>query len=766
MSATTYSFSGPIDPSVGDTVQSAFINDAGEVVGTYTDANFVTHGFTDISGTITTVNDGTAATTDVTAVNDGGAFVGYGVGAGGIATDWFVATSAGVLTDFADPMGVQVEPVAVNAGGTVVGSYNAEGFIGTAAGGLTALVSAPGAQTTTISAINAGGTIVGDYNDASGVQHGFIDAAGVITTVDPAGSIQTTLNAINASGEAAGTFEDSSGNTSGFTDSAGVISTFAVPSNFGLVVTGINDAGAVAGYYVDSNDLAEESFVLSGGVLATVSVPNSPDTEILGINDGGTIVGVSDDTNGFEHGFTASPAAPAVVTLGAGPSTLALFVSERAEPAGAQFTISVDGVQVGGVQTTAADSTIGAVQQFDVLGSFPVGSNTVSIDYLNADDSLLNVESASVDGVAVANSAITLSNDGSLGFSFASTGMLTPVMVGSGPDTLALSVSERAEPGAQFTISVDGSQVGGVQTTSANVLAGQNQVFDVAGNFGSGIGTVTIDYLNASNSLLFANDLTLNGSPITPGEVVLSNTGSATVGFTGPGVGAPVAIGSGADTLALSVSERGQPAGAQFTVDVDGQQVGGVQTTTADSTQGQSGTIDVLGNFATGSNTVTINDLNASNSLLNVTGASINGAAVPGGALTLSNIGSAGFSFALPSQPAGPAVVGSGADTLALTLSQFTESLGTAFTVSVDGAKIGTAQAVTANGFDGQTQVLDVLGNFAPGQHTATIAYSAPADSSLYLNNASIDGLVVAGSNLAISSTSPASFGFTAVAHG
>jgi hypothetical protein len=49
---------------------------------------------------------------------------------------------------------------------------------------------------------------------------------------------------------------------------------------------------------------------------------------------------------------------------------------------------------------------------------------------------------------------------------------------------------------AQFTVSVDGKQIGGVQTTTAVVDDGQFQEFDVHGNFGQGGHQVSIDYLN------------------------------------------------------------------------------------------------------------------------------------------------------------------------------------------------------------------------------------------------------------------------------
>ena len=76
-------------------------------------------------------------------------------------------------------------------------------------------------------------------------------------------------------------------------------------------------------------------------------------------------------------------------------------------------------------------------------------------------------------------------------------GTSTPVTTGSGPDTLALQVSEDAWNGnAQFTVSVDGTQIGGIQTTTASHAAGQTQTFNVLGTFAAGSHTATVNFLN------------------------------------------------------------------------------------------------------------------------------------------------------------------------------------------------------------------------------------------------------------------------------
>ena len=57
--------------------------------------------------------------------------------------------------------------------------------------------------------------------------------------------------------------------------------------------------------------------------------------------------------------------------------------------------------------------------------------------------------------------------------------------VGTGSDALVVTVNEDAYQGdAQFTVSVDGTQVGGTQTTTALRGSGQTQAFTFKGGWG------------------------------------------------------------------------------------------------------------------------------------------------------------------------------------------------------------------------------------------------------------------------------------------
>ena len=474
---------------------------------------------------------------------------------------------------------------------------------------------------------------------------------------------------------------------------------------------------------------------------------------LIGLTGGG---GAANDGTVFEYDFGA----PSTVTLGSGSSTLVLTLSERGEPAGAEFTVSVDGTAIGGVQTTTADSTAGQLQSFDVLGNFPNGANTVTIDYLNAANSLLAVNSAALNGVPVATNGLVLSNSGAASFGFTATGSQTPVTVGLGPDVLALTVAERGQPaGAQFTVNVNGTQIGGVQTTSADLTAGQSEEFDIQGSF-SPLDTPTlpvlITYLNADNSVLAVENATVNGSAIADSATNISNDGTAVFDFPAPAASGPTAIGSGPDVLPLSVTVAGPPTTADFTVSVNGAQIGGVQTTSA--TAAAAPNFDVLGNFLPGANTVSIDYLNAANSLLTVAPGAVDGnTPAP---ITLSNIGTASFSFMEPAAATpGATVLGTGPDTLAFAVSEAGQPSGANFTVDVDGSQIGGVQTTAANNAAGQSQTFDVLGNFA-GSHVVTLNYLNASNSLLFVGGAAVDGTAVAGSSAVLSNVGSTSFSF------
>ena len=274
---------------------------------------------------------------------------------------------------------------------------------------------------------------------------------------------------------------------------------------------------------------------------------------------------------------------PVIVTPLTTTSTdvLTLQMADIPGLAGAQFTISVDGVQQGGIQTTTALQSLGQTQSFVVNGSFAPGLNSASVAFLNPTGTAaaqgLNVISATLDGMAIAGSTLGETSSVAKSFSFTEPSLPTTV-IGSGPDTLLLGISENAYLGnAQFTVSVDGVQQGGKQTAQASSTLGQSQFFAIDGSFGAGPHTVAVDLLNGLNAGTPATDRSLsitslsdNGVPSAVGQASLTTSGTATLtaNATPP-----------LDTVTFALTENAFNGNAQVALSLDGLLLGSPSVT-------------------------------------------------------------------------------------------------------------------------------------------------------------------------------------------
>lgn len=232
---------------------------------------------------------------------------------------------------------------------------------------------------------------------------------------------------------------------------------------------------------------------------------------------GGTTTGGT--TSG--GGTTPPPPAPSPspVTVGTGSDSLVLSVSEDAYQGDAQFTVSVDGKQVGGTFTAQASHSTGSDQTFTLNGDWSVGTHTVAVNFLNNDPELydgtpatdrnLYVDAVKYDGANL-NQSLSLMSSGAQSFTFSDTTPVpsatsppppptapAPVNAGTGSDSLVLKISEDAYQGdAQFTVTVDGKQIGGTFTAQAAHASGMDQLFTLNGDWDVGQHTVAVDFLN------------------------------------------------------------------------------------------------------------------------------------------------------------------------------------------------------------------------------------------------------------------------------
>jgi hypothetical protein len=198
--------------------------------------------------------------------------------------------------------------------------------------------------------------------------------------------------------------------------------------------------------------------------------------------------------------------------------------------------------------------------------------------------------------------------------------------VGTGSDSLVLNISEDAYANgdgtsdaagdATFTVSVDGTQLGGIFTAQASHTAKQDQTFTFNGNWAPGTHTVAVKFLNDAYAGTAATDRNIYVDGVTYDS---TSTGqSAALMSSGPknftvsdstAIPQPV-IGSGSDKLIVKVSEDAYQGNAQFTVAVDGKQLGGTFTATTLHSSGGSQAFNFAGDFGTGQHTVKVSFLN------------------------------------------------------------------------------------------------------------------------------------------------------------
>ena len=209
------------------------------------------------------------------------------------------------------------------------------------------------------------------------------------------------------------------------------------------------------------------------------SVPSgfTPLDGLSGGSSGGGSSGGGSSGGGSSGGASSGGSAPSTVTLGSGPDTLALQIAEDAWNGDAQFTISVDGTQVGGTQTATAVHGAGQAQTFGVQGSFGAGNHTVAIDFLNdayggttATDRNLYVDGATIDGTTIPGSTFTEYSQGSQSFSFMVAG-------GTGSASSGSASSGSASSADSVTVNRPANLAAGLQSITGSESNPSQTVF-------------------------------------------------------------------------------------------------------------------------------------------------------------------------------------------------------------------------------------------------------------------------------------------------
>lgn len=312
-------------------------NGVGEIVGFYTDANVVPHGFLRTpEGQIVSfdapgagLGAGLDEGTIPVAVNDQGVIVGELLDPS-LLFHAFIRYPDGSFTTFqASGAGTGAfqgtEAFSIDPEGVVAGVYfdssNVEhGFV-RALDGTSTTIDPPGSAATMVceeTCINNAGVITGFYSDASSITHGFVGARdGKITVFDAPGAVAFTLGAsINEEGTIAGYFND--GADHGFLRSShGDFTVFDVPGvlaagGLGTAAFSINTLGAVTGATLDAKVSLHGYERFADGTFATFDAPGAGTGFLQGTrpstnNVKGEVAGWWTDASGLNHGFLWLP---------------------------------------------------------------------------------------------------------------------------------------------------------------------------------------------------------------------------------------------------------------------------------------------------------------------------------------------------------------------------------------------------------------------------------------------------------------------------
>jgi uncharacterized membrane protein len=269
------------------------INDSGEIVGYFRDANYHAFSFLNNNNNFLNKTDPNPNATDtfLFGVNNLGQAVGAAVYVndpvhGSATWGYFFTVQGAPLTvqPYLTPHGFLVDTTlrGINNLGAVVGhispliqgGFTEQGFFlppgylpsspGGQPNGVPIPINFPYAganagQGTIPSGVNDAGTIVGTYIDGNGVPHGFTFIPGNLspfTTLDVPSSVTTAVSGINNAGQIVGNYTDfQDGDVHGFVYDAGVYYTFDYSLSVnGTYASGINDAGTIVGCYVDDNN--------------------------------------------------------------------------------------------------------------------------------------------------------------------------------------------------------------------------------------------------------------------------------------------------------------------------------------------------------------------------------------------------------------------------------------------------------------------------------------------------------------------------------
>ena len=267
----TYKFTYPI--SLGQNTAPSGVNDAGVVVGWYSDSLVGFHGFILNGENVTTLDDPNATYEGGTLAygvnsNPGSVLIAgsYQSSKTGNSVGFLYDAANETYTDIPGPSrAVNTYAEAINDSGVIVGSYSDSagiyhGFL--LKGKKYRTLDVPGARGTIRTGINNKNNVVVQWSDSSGnIESSLYDVeTGTFTTINYPNAISSWANGIDDAGDIVYTWEDSSGSVFGGVEHEGTFYQIPTPGEY---ATGVNNKGEITGYYWAGNPFpAQMGFTL------------------------------------------------------------------------------------------------------------------------------------------------------------------------------------------------------------------------------------------------------------------------------------------------------------------------------------------------------------------------------------------------------------------------------------------------------------------------------------------------------------------------
>jgi probable HAF family extracellular repeat protein len=267
----------------------------------------------DPAATVSQIDVPNATYTDAVGINNRGEIVGSFMDAQGRLHGFVLRRGTFTTLDFPAQGATNTVAKGINDRGEVAGFYvingdSIHGFVWDR--GKFTQVDAPNANITYLHGINNRGQVVGhSRRDLFALARGFLWNDGDFRFLDIPGVLlagqRTETMGLNDRGQVVGSFQ-SGGVDHGFViDSRGVSQIDIGP--MGSRATGINNNGHIVGSYRDPQQVEHGFLRQADGSFTTIDAPSVSSIAAVGINDSGDVVGLFTLVNGGFHGFLFGP---------------------------------------------------------------------------------------------------------------------------------------------------------------------------------------------------------------------------------------------------------------------------------------------------------------------------------------------------------------------------------------------------------------------------------------------------------------------------